>query len=234
MMLNNDPKSRWVNGSLGVIEGVEYDDEENCEFLRVRLRDTGRSVSVYAFTWEMYTFGLADDGQIVSEPAGGFTQYPLRLAWAVTIHKSQGKTFERVEIDIGRGTFASGQAYVALSRCTSFEGITLSVPFQKRDIRTDHRIYKFLTREAYKKAEEDLPFEDKVALIEAAIEDEEALEMVYLKANDTRSKRIIRPLRVAQERYQGKEFPGLFAYCTAREEERMFHVGRILELRRVG
>ena len=69
----------------------------------------------------------------------------MRLAWAVTIHKSQGKTFEKVVIDIGRGTFAHGQVYVALSRCTNFAGITLTKPITKAHIRMDWRVAKFLS-----------------------------------------------------------------------------------------
>ena len=75
--------------------------------------------------------------EIVSETVGTYTRYPLMLAWAVTIHKSQGKTFERVLIDIGKGTFAHGQMYVALSRCTSLEGIVLKQPILKRHIWMD-------------------------------------------------------------------------------------------------
>ena len=170
---------------------------------------------------------------IVSEPAGSFTQYPFRLAWAVTIHKSQGKTFDSVVIDIGRGTFVSGQTYVALSRCTSFEGIQLRVPIKKQHIRADYRIYKFLTSYAYKKAAETLSFDDKLAMIEKAIDGKRKLEMTYLKANDTKSKRVVMPLTVGGEVYEGYDFLGMLAYCTKRKEERMFNVERILELREV-
>lgn len=231
MLLNNDQKKRWVNGSIGIIETIKK-DEEGEEYLRVRLHDTGKLVSVTPFIWEVYKFSLKN-GAIISEPAGSFTQYPFRLAWAVTIHKSQGKTFERVVIDMGRGAFASGQTYVALSRCTSFEGIRLKVPIKTQHIRTDYRIYKFLTNHAYKKAAETLSFDDKVDMIEQAINNKKTLQMTYLKANDTKSKRVIIPLSVGEEDYQGKKFPGMRAYCTKRNEERMFHVGRILELRAI-
>jgi ATP-dependent DNA helicase PIF1 len=163
MLLNNDQKKRWVNGSIGKIEAVKC-DEDGCEYLRVRLHDNDKVVSVYPFMWEVYKFSVAN-GVINSNPAGSFTQYPFRLAWAVTIHKSQGKTFERVVIDMGRGAFASGQTYVALSRCTSFEGIRLSVPIGKHHIRTDARIYKFLTGHAYQKAAETLSFDDKITIL---------------------------------------------------------------------
>lgn len=143
MLLNNDQEKRWVNGSIGIIEAVKHDGK----YLRVRLHDGDRLVSLLPFTWEIYKLSVKGDA-IISECVGGFTQYPFRLAWAVTIHKSQGKTFDRVVIDIGQGPFNSGQIYVALSRCTSFDGIQLKVPIEKQHIRTDPRIYKFLTSHA--------------------------------------------------------------------------------------
>ena len=79
-----------------------------------------------------------------SEPVGSFTQFPLRLAWAVTIHKSQGKTFSKVIVDIGYGTFAAGQIYVALSRCTSFQGLILKKPILPHHILLDHHIERFV------------------------------------------------------------------------------------------
>lgn len=228
MLLNNDQKQRWVNGSIGVIEAVKR-DEDNEEYLRVRLHDHNKLVSVYPFTWEVYQFAV-EGGVMVSKPAGSFTQYPFRLAWAITIHKSQGKTFDRLVIDIGRGTFASGQTYVALSRCTSFAGIRLQVPIKKQHIRTDPRIYKFLTSHAYKKAAETLSFDDRLIILAQAIKDNRKLEMTYLKANDTKSVRVIIPLTLGEEDYQGKKFTGMLAYCTKRREKRMFNVIRILDL----
>lgn len=229
MLLNNDQRKRWVNGSVGIIESVER-DEEGEEYLRVQLRDSKKPVYVQPFMWEVYKFSV-EKGAIVSEPAGSFIQYPFRLAWAVTIHKSQGKTFDSVVIDIGRGTFVSGQAYVALSRCTSFEGIQLKVPVKKQHIRADPRIYKFLTSHAYKKAAETLSFDDKWTMIQRAIDGKQKLEMTYLKSNDTKSERVIIPLTVGEEEYEGYGFPGMLAYCTKRKEERMFNVERILTLR---
>ncbi len=231
MLLNNDQKKRWVNGSIGIIQAIKH-DEDGEECLYIRLHHNDRLISVTPFMWEVYKFSVKNE-KIVSKPAGSFTQYPFRLAWAVTIHKSQGKTFDRMVIDIGRGTFASGQTYVALSRCTSFKGIQLKVPIKKQHIRTDPRIYKFLTSHTYKKAAETLSFNDKLTIIEQAITAEQKLEMIYLKANDTKSKRMIVPLTVGEEHYQGKNFPGMLAYCTKLNEERMFNVARILNLKTV-
>lgn len=231
MLLNNDQKKRWVNGSVGIIKAIKCNKDHE-EYLCIQLHDQDKLVSVPPFVWEVYKFSV-ENGEIVSEPVGSFTQYPLRLAWAVTIHKSQGKTFDRMVIDIGRGTFTSGQVYVALSRSTSFNGIYLKVPIKKQHIRTDPRIYKFLTSHAYKKAAEKLSFEKRIKMIKQAISHKQKLEMTYLKANDTKSKRVILPLTVGKENYQGKEFPGMLAYCTKRKGERMFNVTRILDLKEV-
>lgn len=232
MLLNNDPKKRWVNGSIGIIETVKR-NQAGEEYINVRLQNNDRLVSVEPFGWEVFRFTY-DGEQIVSEAVGTFTQYPIRLAWAITIHKSQGKTFNRVIIDIGRGTFVAGQMYVALSRCTSFEGVILKTPIKSHNIQTDSRIYKFLTSYHYKKAAETLSDEDKIAMIEQAIVQQCQLNMTYLKANDTKSVRTIVPLTVGTEDYQGKKFPGMKAYCVEHKQEQMFHVGRILKLERVG
>ena len=88
--------------------------------------------------------GLAESGRVVPRPVGRFAQFPLKPAWAMTIHKSQGKTFDRVIIDLGQGAFAHGQSYVALSRCTTLEGITLRRPLSGRDLMLDPEVREFL------------------------------------------------------------------------------------------
>ena len=228
MLLNNDQKKRWVNGSVGVIKAIKTDEDEE-KYLEVILQDNSRIVSVYPFTWEVYRFSF-DGQEIISEPIGKFTQFPIRLAWAITIHKSQGKTFDRVIIDIGHGTFVAGQMYVALSRCTSFKGIVLKTPIKKTHIRTDYRIFDFLTGYQYRKAEEDMSVEKKIKLIQTAINEKNHLEMTYLKANDIKSRRIVIPLNVGIQNYKGKEYQGMQAYCTKRQEERIFRVDRILNI----
>ena len=228
MMLNNDAAGRWVNGSIGTIESLEQDEEEE-DFLFVRLRDGDEFVEVRPHTWDLVRFALAD-GRIVSEPVGHFRQLPFRLAWAVTIHKSQGKTFDRIVVDLERGAFASGQTYVALSRCTSFEGIVLKRPIAKSSIRADWRIRQFLTGYHYRRSEEAMPAERKAEAIRCAIEDGGKVAMTYLKADDTRSERVVVPISVGPESYMGKSFLGMRAFCPLRGEERMFRVDRILEL----
>jgi ATP-dependent exoDNAse (exonuclease V) alpha subunit len=143
MLLNNDAEGRWINGDLGQIETLPGADQPDRP-VRVRL-DRGERVDVQRYKWEVIRFRYNPErDRIESEVMGSFTQYPLRLAWAVTIHKAQGKTFEDVVVDFGRGTFAPGQAYVALSRCTSMDGLVMRRPLESRHVFMDERITTFL------------------------------------------------------------------------------------------
>ncbi|MCL5666775.1 MAG: DEAD/DEAH box helicase [Patescibacteria group bacterium] len=168
MMLNNDRKKRWVNGTMGTITGIEsgnnnepyYDYDAykesgslngeavpgtiSSDTIIIEL-ETGETVYVKPYTWEMYQFVLDKQTQKVdSKTVGTFTQYPFKLAWAVTIHKAQGKTFDKVFIDLAAGTFTHGQLYVALSRCRTLQGLFLKRPVCQEDIILDGRILEFL------------------------------------------------------------------------------------------
>ncbi len=145
MMLNNDPEKRWVNGSLGKILRIVVDTEGD-DVVMVEL-ENGTQVDVKKHTWEIYQYYFDEvNNSLGSKVMGYFTQYPLKLAWAVTIHKSQGQTFERVIIDVGWGTFSHGQMYVALSRCTTLEGIVLKQPLTQRHILMDDRVLQFMRK----------------------------------------------------------------------------------------
>ncbi|MBN1939382.1 MAG: AAA family ATPase [Candidatus Aminicenantes bacterium] len=230
MLLNNDPGGRWVNGTIGRVTGVLHDKGEDDRIV-VELADGGE-VEVKPNIWELFRFSLdSEEKAIVSEAVGAFTQYPLRLAWAVTIHKSQGKTFPKVVVDIGRGTFAHGQVYVALSRCTSFGGLVLKTPIGKSHILTDWRVSRFLTRFQYDRAEERLSYNEKKRLVLEAVADNRDIEIVYLKPDDTKSRRRIRPESVEEMEYAGKSFEGVRAYCREREEMRTFRIDRMLEIK---
>jgi ATP-dependent exoDNAse (exonuclease V) alpha subunit len=134
MMLNNDAKKRWVNGSIGIVEDIKNVGDSDKLSICVRFPN-GRVESVEPHKWELFKYKWNEEKeQIETKSMGFFKQYPLRLSWAITIHKSQGKTFDNVIIDMEYGAFVPGQLYVALSRCTSFDGITLSRPLTKRDI----------------------------------------------------------------------------------------------------
>lgn len=232
MLLNNDPAGRWVNGTIGKIVDIDLDDDDE-EMILVELAD-GEVEPVYPYTWEMFEFQFnGRTGEIESDTIGSFTQYPMKLAWAITIHKSQGKTFDKVILDIGTGTFAHGQLYVALSRCVSLEGLVLKKPLAKQHIWMDWRVVKFITSYQYQLSAKNCSTEDKVALIKQAIAENRELEITYLKANDTKSKRPIKPQSVGQMEYLGKTYLGLSAFCLLRNEDRVFRVDRILEIRMV-
>lgn len=234
MLLNNDSYGQWVNGSVGKIIGIETDiGEDNgkpVEIIHVELSE-GDIVEVSPHTWEIFHYVFDSHNKMIqSKVVGSFTQYPLRLAWAVTIHKSQGKTFDRVIIDVGRGTFSHGQMYVALSRCTSLDGLVLKKTFTKKQILLDWRVVRFLTGSQYRLSEERYPLEEKIKLIEDAIENGLALDVVYLKTDDTRTRRTLIPRAIGEMEYRNKKYLGMEAYCMLRREERVFRVDRILEI----
>jgi ATP-dependent exoDNAse (exonuclease V) alpha subunit len=182
MMLNNDQRKRWVNGTMGKVLGVasaaayrgsvasahiaamsrptniqsldsltyEYVDDQpqavssHTDAVVVEL-ENGEVVYVQPYTWEMFKFVVNSETQgIDSQTTGTFTQYPFKLAWAVTIHKAQGKTFSKVYVDLATGTFAHGQLYVALSRCRTLEGLYLKSPISQHDIVLDQRVVEFM------------------------------------------------------------------------------------------
>ena len=145
MFIYNDPERRWVNGTIGVITNIEgvYNEEQNTfeSILTVR-KNGGGLVEVAPYTWDISKY-VYTQGNFERETIGSFRQIPLKLAWAITIHKSQGKTFDRVVIDLGRGSFAHGQTYVALSRCTSLEGVVLKKRIGRSSIIMDERVKAF-------------------------------------------------------------------------------------------
>jgi len=111
----------------------------------VRVEIDGEQVEVEPAVWERYRYAYNPGAKTLSrEVVAEFTQFPLRLAWAVTIHKSQGKTYDRAVIDLGSGAFAPGQTYVALSRLTSLDGLHLSRPLRPSDIRVDPDVTRFM------------------------------------------------------------------------------------------
>ena len=146
MMLTNDPVDRWVNGSIGRVldasPGRREGRGEDGPVVVVGFSD-GEVAEVVPHTWDV-TRPDGSNGAVRHEVIGSFRQLPFTLAWAITIHKSQGQTLDRLIVDLGGGTFAPGQLYVALSRSRSLDGLVLTRPVRPGDLRTDRRILRFL------------------------------------------------------------------------------------------
>lgn len=135
VFVRNDVQKRWVNGTIGRIVNLKKN------WISCKTKD--KYFRITKEEWQNLSYSLNAENEIESEIIGVFRQYPIKLAWAVTIHKSQGQTFDKVIIDLAGGTFAHGQLYVALSRCQSLEGIILKQKIRLKDIILDKKILDF-------------------------------------------------------------------------------------------
>jgi Tfp pilus assembly protein PilF len=149
IFIHNDINGRWVNGTIGKINEI---DEENINVIL----ENGSSYNLAPEMWENIQYVYDEKKKaIIENVLGTFTQFPIKLAWALTVHKSQGLSFNKIIIDFEGGAFTSGQTYVALSRCTSLEGITLLRPLSERDIIVNTAIVDFSREFNNKKAIDD-------------------------------------------------------------------------------
>ncbi len=136
MLIKNDPEGRWVNGSLATVAGFSGKG--------VIVEIEGNAYEIEPSAWEKYRYELdPETKKVTREVVGTFKQVPLRLAYAVTIHKAQGLTLDKVYIDFDHGMFAHGQAYVAFSRARTLEGLEISRPLRPRDLVLDREAFAF-------------------------------------------------------------------------------------------
>jgi hypothetical protein len=182
MMIKNDLAKRWLNGTIASVGKLDNN------FVEVII--DGRRYSVDRETWEETEYKYDKmKKSIVPYVVGTFEQYPIKLAWAVTIHKSQGQTFDKIAIDMEQGEFAHGQTYVALSRCTSLDGIVLRQPFKIEEIMWDDQVLEFYHKAKQKQEEE--------AIEEAKRKQEEDMKRIAEEAMRKQEEEDIK--RIAEE-----------------------------------
>jgi len=224
MFVKNDSKGNWVNGTLGVVKEL-FDDGVSV------LSDDGQILEVYPETWEIYqTKYNTEENRLENEVVGSFIQLPLKLAWAITIHKSQGQTFDKIILDLKHRAFSAGQTYVALSRCRTLEGLYLTQEIKSSDIRTDSQVISFLNKWQYLKSKKNLSNQAKTDIINQAINTQAKLQILYLKADTILSSTIILPHKLESSKQNDIEFMRLEAFCYTKDAKKIFNFDRILEV----
>lgn len=228
MMIRNDPNKQWVNGSIGKIVKLGKD--------AITVEINGKKWRVAPELWQEVEYHYNSNASAIEEIVKStFRQFPLQLSWAMTIHKSQGKTFDKITIDTGTGAFAHGQIYVALSRCTTLEGIRLNNPIKKTDIIVDPRVISFSNTRTVPAPVPIAPRYPKeevspaiVAAIRMAVKKMCAVKIIYQNSDGINSERQLSQLSFSN----GFMLPGngnlyIDAFCHMRRTVRTFKLARI-------
>lgn len=224
MFIANDPDGRRVNGTLGKITFLKKDRI----VVQIYWWD---EVEVWPHTWRVSQYEYNPSKKRLDVfTIGSFTQLPLTLARAVTIHKSQGKTFDKVIIDLSSWIFAHWQSYVALSRCRTLQWITLTTQVEHGHIRLDYCVVRFVAEMRCSRPELLLSTEKKVTLFTQVIANKWRTYMTYVKSQDTSVRRLFEPYEVGTMTYEWVNFLWVKWYCHTQWGERVFRIDRILEL----
>ena len=182
--VDKDPR-RWSNGTLATIHSLDTNE------IKIKIRDDIYSLGKNR--WEEISFKVAG-GSITKKAVGSFIQYPLKLAWAATIHKSQGQTFDKVAIDLDKGSFTHGQTYVALSRAKSIEGITLIRKIKDTDLIYDKKVFDFsdleLEGKYIKDDSEEIELESNVEFESSLLYDEDVSQVMPDKIEKTNGQKL--------------------------------------------
>lgn len=144
MLINNDPGQRWANGTLARVTDINVNEKSYVENVTLRLSGSNTEHVVDRHVWDVLKPRYLN-GRLDYEVIGSFKQFPFRLAWSVTVHKGQGKTFDKVILDFSHAAFAAGQMYVALSRCTTMEGMKLRTPITLDQVISSPKVTQFLS-----------------------------------------------------------------------------------------
>lgn len=227
MMLKNDGGKRWVNGSIGKVEKLE----ENS----ITVKIDGNKYKIEKESWNEVEYVLNKETKEIEERIiAGFSQFPLQLSYAMTIHKSQGKTFDKITVDVGTGAFAHGQIYVALSRCRTIEGIILNNPIRNNDIIVDPRVIQFYKTKSIPQAKlpailsqpkNSLSIKDE---LQKAISGNHKIKIQYENFDGEVSERELSELKMTEEFNDfGYDKQHIKGFCHLRNEERSFKISRI-------
>ncbi|MDD2515609.1 MAG: AAA family ATPase [Candidatus Gracilibacteria bacterium] len=223
MAIKNQRELLYSNGSLGTIIDI-YDNK-----ILVKFDHLNKNVLIEEEEWKIETPLYNEETRLIEyKELGKFVQIPLKLAYSITIHKSQGKTFDKICIDLGEGgSFVCGQTYVALSRCKMLSGISLKYPLKKSDIKVDDKIIHFMNKNNSLKIQTN---EEKIKIIEDSIQNIKKLKFDYIDSKGSSTSRIIKANNFGELKYNGFNFYGLKGYCFLRNEERVFKIENIKNL----